>query len=289
MSDRNVVATRRDQALEDLLDVDRQVALGELSEADAASLRAGYQREALAAICLLEEDSGEGDKNTGDRSSATAERRGLQRGRARYAVYTAGVAVAVTAAALVPRFALDRPDGGLVSGNEVLQQPSDAAAPTAPTAPRRAGPSSGMDLATVTDAQLERVVSENPTVIGMRLALAERYFVADRYDLAVVHYTKVLDQEPENGEALAHLGWINYRVGQTEQAARLLDRAVRTGADPVDALWFQANLRLYGESDPAGAIAALDALRTGSGLSTGVRDRVDQLRATASSRLQGKQ
>lgn len=276
MTDRDALAARRDQALGDLLDVDRQVALGELSESDAVPLRARYQREALAAIAALESETGGLDEKPD----------GVRRVRTRHALYAAGVVVAVAAALLVPRYALDRPEGGLVSGNEVLQQPSDTPRPSLPNPSSGAGFAPGMDPSKVTDAQLEQVVLANPTVVGMRLALAQRYFVAERYDLAVVHYTKVLDQEPDNGEALAHLGWITYRVGQTEEAARLLDRALKTGADPVDTLWFQANLRLYGESDPAGAIAALDAIRSMSGISARVRKQVDQLRATAASRLE---
>ena len=144
-----------------------------------------------------------------------------------------------------------------------------------------------MDLSKVSDAAMERVVAENPDVIGMRLALAERYFRAGSYDLASVHYTKALQQEPANGVALAHLGWINYQVGRTAESARMLDRAVRTEEDPFDALWFQANVRLFGQSDPRGAVDSLDALLEVRGLKAGARGRIEDLRAVAVSRAEG--
>ena len=187
----------------------------------------------------------------------------------------------MVAAVLVTRNVLDRPPGGYVSGNIPMQGMADTGATTAaPDAPR--------DLSKVTDAELEAVVDANPRVVGMRLALAQRYTEKNRYDLALVHYAKALELEPGNAEAQAHLGWLNFQVGRTKEAARFVDAAVEADPKNPDALWFQANVRLDGTNDPAGALDALDALAELDGLGPTVRRQVAALRAEASRKLEAR-
>lgn len=273
---------RRDRALEDLIDLDRQVATGELTGNAAIELRARYRAEALAAIRGLEEDRAAGpDGDAADRATqqvATSTRR-LQ---TRHALYAASVALAVMAAFVLWDNLLARPEGGLVSGNEVAQRPPGMESmPGMETGQQR-------DLADVTDAELEAVVAANPEVVEMRLALAQRYVSKERYDLAVVHYTKALELEPDNAEAQAHLGWMLLQVGQPEKAARLVDEAVQNDPDLLDALWFQANVRFYGLKDAAGAIEVLDRMSARRDLATAVRRQVVRLRALAQDAVEGE-
>lgn len=268
---------RRDRALDDLLDVDRQLAAGELSERDADQLRAHYQAEALAAIRMLAAPVA--DPQRQDDSAAPVPPRAGRRLRQRHLLYAAAVAVAVVTAVLVTRNVSERPPGGLVSGNLPSQSAPDAGAAPQELRPPR-------NLSKVTDAQMEAVVAANPEVLGMRLALAKRYAEKGRYDLAVVHYAKVLELDPENAEAQAHLGWINLQLGRPEEAARLVDAAVEAEPDNPDALWFQANVRLYGLDSPADALEALDAMEALGGLRPTVRRQIAALRAEASTRLE---
>jgi cytochrome c-type biogenesis protein CcmH/NrfG len=256
---------QRDQALRDLVEVDRQLSDGELSEQDAEVLRARYEGEALMALRRL---------TSLDTTSAATARARRPRLQPRLALYVLGLALAATAAILVPGYVSDRPAGGLVTGNEAMAQPGVSAA---------AAPEDR--LASVTDAQLEAVIAQNPNVVGMRLALAERYANNGRTGLAVVHYTKVLKQEPENPEALAHLGWVMLRLNRPEDAASLVDRALRSEPRLADGLWFQANVRLYGLDDPAGAISSLDLLDARPGISAAVRRQSASLRAESERRV----
>ena len=253
----------RDLALRDLVDVDRQVAAGELSPEYADELRRRYEHEALTALDGLKAVADE----PGDPVATRKPRAALLTGRR--ILYTAGVALALLSAFLVQRGLIDRPPGGLVTGNEMLQ--------SAPPA---------RDLSKVSNAQLEQVVQANPEVLGMRLALARRYVDAGRYDLAVVHYTKVLKAEPKNPEALTHLGWVMFQVGRPQQAAELVDSAIEVDPELPDARWVQANVRLFGLQDPKAAISSLDRMRGRPDLGPDVRRQVAQLRAEAVRRLE---
>ncbi|MPZ66017.1 MAG: hypothetical protein GEU83_11045 [Pseudonocardiaceae bacterium] len=100
-----------DQALRDIVDLDRQVADGELPEATAGVLRDRYETTAARALAALEtvEEPVLG--------AATAKPR---RSRARVAAYAlAGIAAVVAAAVLLPLSVVDRPTGGFVTGNEI--------------------------------------------------------------------------------------------------------------------------------------------------------------------------
>lgn len=258
------LAEIRDLALRDLVDLDRQVTAQEVSAEDAAELRQRYEREALAALDglkslpVLPARDSDGPRLAAPRLVTS-----------RRVLYAAGLALSVLAAFLVQQNLLDRPSGGFVTGNEMLQPAS---------APR--------DLSKVTDAELEAVVAANPDIVGMRLALARRYLDEGRYDLAVVHYKKVLDKEPNNPEALAYLGWVMLRLGRPEQAAKLVDTAVAVDPRLADAWWVQANVRLYGLKDPKAAIDSLDRLRGLPDLGSVVQRQVVQLRAKAVRLLQ---
>ncbi len=129
------------------------------------------------------------------------------------AVYTlAAAAVVFAAAVLLPLYTADRPAGGFVTGNE-------AAAGAGAISPR-------VDLGAVTDERLEAVVAANPTVVGMRLALADRYVAERAYDRAVRHYTQALALEPDNPEALAHFAWLLLQIDQPRPALEYVDRAL---------------------------------------------------------------
>lgn len=259
---------RRDQALRDLVELDRQVLVGELSASDARRLRGGYEREVAAALAGLDRL----EAHVAANPAHVAKGRG-RRGRfSRLGLYAAGLVAVAVAILLLPGNVLDRPLGGFVTGNEALQNSGSSSI----------APQTGVDLSQVTDAEMEAVIAANPDVIGMRLALADRYTASGRYDLAAVHYLKVLEQDPSNPRGQASLGWLMFNLGETDQAERLVDEALQTTPELVIGWWFKANIRMYGFDDPAGAIEALDVLETLPDLNAEVRDQVDALRREAS-------
>ncbi|SMD25499.1 hypothetical protein [Lentzea albidocapillata] len=154
---------RRDQALRDIVDLERQVDDGEIPPAAAQRLRDEYEAVAAAAIRQLESPSSRQPRAERRRGPVIA-----------YVVAALGAFFAVVV--LLPGQLGDRPAGGAVSGNEVLQQPS-------------------RELSAVTDEEMEQVISANPGVAGMRLALVRRYVGAGAYEKAVAHLEILLQQQ----------------------------------------------------------------------------------------------
>lgn len=252
-----------DQAVRDIVELDGQVAAGEIPEAAAEPLRRHYEALAGEALRALDTD---------DAAEPPAPVR--PRRRAWTLVYgLAGVAALVATLVLLPDSVLTRPTGGFVTGNEVMSMPMPGAPPLDPTA-------------SVTDAQLEQVVAANPGVVGMRLALADRYVAEGLYDKAMRHYLDALRREPRNAEGLAHLGWLLFQIRQNGPAWDSVNQALAVDPNLQDALWFRAVIALDGRGDPATALAALTQLQRGT-LSPEVAAQVKQLADTARQRAGG--
>lgn len=279
--DRRALEQRRDHALRDLLELEQQAGRGELSPETEATLRRAYEREAAGAIAEIERlpaarDTGGTEEPDSGEDGEPAASRGRRLLQPRILLYALGFLSVVAAGLLLPGNLLDRPDGGFVTGNEALQDPAGTSGGDAPPA---------AELENVTNEEMEAVVAANPDVIGMRLALADRYTEEGRYDLALVHYGKALEQDPGNPAATARLGWLMLQIGEPAEANRLVDQALAADPELLDALWFKANILLYGLDDQAGAIGVLDTMRKRTDLATEVRDQVEELRRTASDGL----
>lgn len=268
--DRQHLEQLRDQALRDLIDLDRQVSHGELPADVADRLRAEYEHAAATALAGLSQ---------GSETPAPATTRPPQ--RTRWAVYALALAVAAFAAVvLLPTYVGERIAGGAVTGNEVFGTDAAGADPPGQAAPR--------DLTTVTDEEMEAVIAENPDVTGMRLALAHRYLDAADYMAAARHYLVALDQEPRNVEAQAHYGWLLLQIGQPLQAMQAVDGALAQDPQHVEASWFKANIALHGLSDPATATTLLEQLQQRTDLEPEVRSQVDALLGEALQRTAGR-
>jgi Tfp pilus assembly protein PilF len=136
-----------------------------------------------------------------------------------------------------------------------------------------------------TNEEMEDVVAQNPDVLDMRLALAHRYLDEADYLAAARHYLVALDRGPSNVEAQSHYGWLLMQAGEPDQAMEYVDRALAQDPREVEALWFKANIALYGLSDPAGALAVLEQLQRRTDIEPGTRSQVETLIAEA--RAQG--
>ncbi|HSJ72473.1 MAG TPA: tetratricopeptide repeat protein [Acidimicrobiia bacterium] len=205
---------------EELAELDQQLADGDIDEEAARVLAIRYR----AQIADLERtvEASEPVDGGGDEDVDPPGRRRLS-GRALTGVAIVGIAiVAVAVFAVISLDARDTAGAEGVAG--------DVLSGGAP-----------IDLATITDEQMEQVVASNPDVVGMRLALARRYFEAGTFDKALDHYFEVLDRE-SHPEALANIGWMTYLSNRPDVAVGYLEAALERDPDYLPAQWFIANV-----------------------------------------------
>ncbi|MCP3975922.1 MAG: hypothetical protein GY720_15685 [bacterium] len=209
----------------DLADIEVQQATGELDEDEASRLRESYisEQQALAATEV---------------AAPQPEPPSRKRRLVGTAILVVG-ALALTVGVVVT--VQDRTPGDLITGG--VADPSNA--------PR--------DLTKVTDEELEEVVAANPDVIGMRMALAGRYFDGGEFSDALRHYMEVLARE-QHPEALANVGWMTYLSDEIDTGLKFVERSLEVTPDLPQAYWYLANIRYWGMNDPAGAVAPLETL-----------------------------
>ena len=256
---REQVQERHEQAIRDLVELEDQVEAGEVPAARAALLRERYEAEAATALRWLESHAPETEVVTGngrerpsnESNGRTARRRSRRR---RWVGATGGVVVVAALTFAVTRAVQPRPDGGVITGNMA--------------------DSGGRDLSDVTVEEMASVVDENPDVVPMRLALAHRYVDAGQYEEAFSHYMQVLERS-DNPEAMAHLGWLTFLDDKVDLAVPLLEESLERRPDDAEAMWFMANVRLYGQERPQQALPLLERLLARDDLG----DQVEEVRA----------
>lgn len=218
------------QVERDLVELEEQVAAGEIDAVAAGRLRSNYLRER--------------DRLGGDLVDAAAGgsvARPFITGRrlvgaALLMLAAAGLALGVT-----------RAGGGNSTGLEGVA--SDVALQGA------------ADLSAVSDEEMEAVVAANPDIVPMRLALADRYFNEGDFTDALRHYLVVLeDKGVEDPGALANVGWMTYLSDEPEVALSFVERSLEIQPDGGIAFWYLANIEYYGLGDAPGAIEPLNKL-----------------------------
>lgn len=158
--------------------------------------------------------------------------------------------------------------GGLLAGSWLL------AARAAHTAPPAAPQPSAQE-------QLEEVVAAQPDDVEARRRLGDLHFAADRFDAALEHYLVVLEHDPDQPETLARTGWIAFEGGEPDDAHRLVTRSLRRSSADPEALWYAAQIRLYGLDDEGGAIKPLRRLLARDDLTAAFRREIRQVLAVA--------
>lgn len=198
---------------EELEDLDRQIAEGDIDTKTADRLRTRYTDE-LSALIDARSERGDTDPEPA---------RGLRSRRSIAGFVIVGAAVIAIAA-----FAMVSLDDGSATGVEGVAQDVLSG-------------EGGRDLSTVSNEEMEAVVAQNPDVVPMRLALARRYFEAGQFDQALDHYFEVLERE-QHPEALANIGWMTYLSGVNDVAASYLEAAVERDPTYLTARWFLGNV-----------------------------------------------
>lgn len=129
--------------------------------------------------------------------------------------------------------------------------------------------------------QLEEVVAAQPDNIEARRRLGDLHFAANRFDQALEQYLVVLDAFPQQAQTLARAGWIAFEGGDSATANRLVNESLTVADRDPEALWYAAQIRMYGLNDPRAAVAPLRRLLERDDLSAQLRRDARRLLATA--------
>ncbi|MEY2431813.1 MAG: hypothetical protein QOC92_1538 [Acidimicrobiaceae bacterium] len=134
----------------------------------------------------------------------------------------------------------------------------------------------GRDLSQVTNDELEAVITANPDVVPMRLALVERYLRAADGEQTATARTTQLERArlhaseaaaratniADQARALRYLGWTTALLTDPAQGAALLEQSLTKEPGNPDALWFLATVRFDKLHDAAAAKPLLEQLLT---------------------------
>jgi len=214
---------------EEISDLDVQVAAGDIDVETADALRTKYSAELTA----LESSAATAPDGQESEDAAVPE---ASRPRISGRVL-AGAVVLGLAIVAIGTFAVVSLDDGTSGVEGVASDVVEGGTTT--------------DLSEISNAEMETVVAANPEVIGMRLALARRYFEEGSFDLALDHYFAVLERE-QHPEALANVGWMTYLSQRPDIALGYLEASLERQPDYLPAQWFLANVLVsLGRSDEA--------------------------------------
>ncbi len=107
-------------------------------------------------------------------------------------------------------------------------------------------------------AFFEDRVERQPNDVAARLDLAHRYLDAGRIEEALAEYAVVLELDPDDAEANAHVGMILYLSDRPESALESVDRALEAAPDYPEALFFRGVIQLCGLDRPNASIASFE-------------------------------
>jgi len=239
------------QVERDLVELDEQVAVGEIDDVTGAKLRDGYTRERER---ILAEIAGTVDVVDGATPPRLVTTRRLV-GASFLIVATVLLAWGVTRTVGAGEPAVEGLASDVLSGG-------------------------GLNLDNVTTDELEAVVAENPDVVPMRLALARRYFNDGDFSKAFAHYMYVLnDLGVQDPGALADVGWMTYLSGRPDLAESFVERSLEIEPNGGVAFWYLAIIRYQGLDDAAGAVAPLESLLAYEDLPTEFRVEAEKMLA----------
>ena len=235
---------RREALLRSLADLDDAYASGALDE--PGYLRFREQTEVRMARVLRALDRRDAAASAGiEPSTARApgeELEGEAGGRA--------VRAASAEARRVPAWAVAVLIGGTVLAVVVASLARDAE----PQTQAASSPQAADDPL----AFFEQRVHEQPNDLAARLDLAHRYLDAGMIEESLSQYAVALDLDPDDAEALAHVGIILFQSGRPEEALRSVERSLSTDPRYPEALFIKGVILLRGLDRPDEAITAFE-------------------------------
>jgi tetratricopeptide (TPR) repeat protein len=147
---------------------------------------------------------------------------------------------------------------GLLVGWILGSQQARPAASVTPVGTAAAAPASpsgtqAPPLDTQKAAALEQAANSQPGNAAVRIELADLYFDAERFDLAVPWYEAGLKLDPRNINASTDLGVCYYYTTQVDKALTQLDYSLSIDPKHAKTLLNQGIVRAFGKQDLAGA------------------------------------
>jgi len=228
-------------ALSALRELDFEHTAGHVSDADYAALRARYEAEAAETLRAL--DALGPAPAVAAPTPAAARARGWRHPAALVVAAAALLVFGVALGVGIVRYTEPEPMATAAPGSRPLaslEPPAAARPPSAANAPR--GP--------VTPEMLQ----------GMLQAARESLF-AGRYGEAIAAYQAVLKRDPNNVDALTHMGLIAAVAARGEHGAEMIDRALglfdralKLSPDYPPALLYRGQVLYEAKKDTAGAI-----------------------------------
>lgn len=147
---------------------------------------------------------------------------------------------------------------GWIIGSQHAGPPTPAATPasasSASSASGRVTSAPALDVQRA--SELERTANSQPSNAAVRVELANVYFDAERFDLAVPWYEAALKLDPKNPDASTDLGVCYYYLNQADRALAQFDHSLSLDPKHVKTLLDQGIVRAFGKKDFAGAIDA---------------------------------
>jgi tetratricopeptide (TPR) repeat protein len=129
---------------------------------------------------------------------------------------------------------------------------ASAAAAAAPSSQTSAAPSPPpVDVQRA--ANLERTANAQPANAAVRTELANLYFDAERFDLAIPWYEAVLKLDPKSVTVSTDLGVCYYYTNQIDRALAQLDHSLAIDPRHAKTLLNQGIVRAWGKQDMVGA------------------------------------
>jgi len=238
---------------------------GHISDADYTELRTRYESEAAAALTAL------------DRLGATAapappvarETPAAARGRGwRHPAALAGSAIALLVFGVLLGVGIVRYTEPDQTAAMPPGMPPMAAAPEAPAA-----------------GDAPRAVS--PEIMRGMLQAARGSLSEGRYSEAIAAYQAVLKRDPQNVDAMTHLGLIVAIGGHADSALETFDKALTIDPDYAPALLYRGQVLYEAKKDIAGAVSAWERFVKVTP-SAEERERVKKLIAEAKAGSRGR-
>lgn len=146
---------------------------------------------------------------------------------------------------------------GLLIGWMVGSQQAGPATGPAAAAPQQAQAQQAAPAAPVLDtaraAELDRQATAQPNNAKVRVELADVYFNAERFDLALPWYEAALKLDPKDVNASTDLGVCYYYLNQADKALAQFDKSLALDPKHVKTLFNQGVVRAFGKQDLKGA------------------------------------